>query len=133
MTNKYTEFGEEVDAAVEADREKVEARYAEAAAEKEKKEFERRAEKYGRRYGWKPKFEQVEEVEEAEEEEAPVEEPESVEETEVEEVEENHKTAAEVVKDIQDSDDPDEVRAIAEGDDRKTVQKAAEKRLDELE
>jgi hypothetical protein len=47
--------------------------------------------------------------------------------------EEKPKTAHEVVQDIEASEDADEVRSLSEGDDRKTVQDAAEKRLDDLE
>lgn len=43
------------------------------------------------------------------------------------------KTAAEVVDEIKNANSADEVRSLSDGDDRKTVQKAAEKRLSELE
>lgn len=43
------------------------------------------------------------------------------------------KTAHEVVEEIDSSDNADEVRSLSKGDDRKTVQKAAEKRLADLE
>lgn len=120
VASHYEKLSDETNQAALDEREEVQKRYAEAAAQAAATEKKHRDYQLASSGVVSPPVAKTspDEAETPEVEEVPQEEP---------------KTAHEVVEEIKASEDADEVRSLSEGDDRKTVQEAAAKRLADLE